>query len=100
MPRDDKTAVNTAQIMCINKSDRMNAHERITHVGGVHGDRWKITQQDAIGKIERGEWKFYTSVDGESVWIIVAVSRFGHKYLKTQNDSEQPNNLLSLPECP
>ncbi|MDD3927909.1 MAG: DUF3892 domain-containing protein, partial [bacterium] len=28
------------------------------------------------------------------------VSASGNKYLKTQNDGEQPNNLLSLPECP
>ncbi|HFR4624887.1 DUF3892 domain-containing protein [Klebsiella pneumoniae] len=31
--------------------------------------------------------------------MIVAVSASGNKYLKTQNDGEQPNNLLSLPEC-
>jgi len=28
------------------------------------------------------------------------MSRFGNKYLKTVADGEQPNNLLSLPECP
>jgi hypothetical protein len=27
-------------------------------------------------------------------------SRFSNKYLKTEADSEQPNNLLSLAECP
>jgi len=31
--------------------------------------------------------------------IIVAVSKYGHKYLKTESDGEEPNNLLSLPEC-
>jgi hypothetical protein len=36
----------------------------------------------------------------DSVWVIVAVSRLGHKYLKTEADGEQPDNLLSLPECP
>jgi hypothetical protein len=29
-----------------------------------------------------------------------AFSRFGNKYLKTEADGEQENNLLSLPECP
>jgi hypothetical protein len=37
---------------------------------------------------------------GRGVWVIIAVSQCGHKYLKTQADGLQPDNLLSLPECP
>ncbi|WP_293875992.1 MULTISPECIES: DUF3892 domain-containing protein [unclassified Sphingomonas] len=37
---------------------------------------------------------------GSTVQVIVARSVSGNKYLKTQSDGEQPNNLLSLPECP
>ena len=89
------------QIRCINKSDRYNAHERITHVVGFdNGQRWKLTQPDAIAGTESGKWQFYVSVNGQTVWVVVAMSAYGHKYLKTQNDGEQPNNLLSLPECP
>jgi len=38
------------EIRCVNKSDRPNPHERITHVGGVNpdGSRWKLTQQVAV----------------------------------------------------
>lgn len=92
----------TAQITCVNKQDRANPYERITHVGGVGATRWKLTQEDAIGKIERKEWMFYVALPGtqKSVWVEVGVSRYGHKYLRTDGDNDQRNNLLSLPECP
>jgi Protein of unknown function (DUF3892) len=97
-----QTATQTCQIMCINKRDRPNPHERITHVGGYTDKRWKITQQEAIEFIESKEWKFWVKPPGdlESVWVVVAVSRYGHKYLRTTSDGEDQNNLLSLPECP
>jgi len=89
------------EVTCINKGDRTNPHERITHIGGRNGDgtAWRLTQHEAIAGIENGKWSFYVSRGGRSANVIVAVSRFGHKYLKTENDGEQPDNLLSLPEC-
>ena len=91
------------QVLCINKSDRSDPHERITHIGGINsgdGIRWKLTQESAIEGIESGKWSFYVSVNGNTVNVIVSVSRYGNKYLKTESDGEHPNNLLSLPECP
>lgn len=89
------------EIKCINKSHRMNPHERITHVGGVNGNgtNWKITQESAIEGIESGKWAFFVNRGGRVADVIVAVSQYGNKYLKTKADGEQPDNLLSLMEC-
>lgn len=87
------------QISCINKNDRSSAYERISFVGGTHGgNKWKLSLSDAIKSIENGTYSFYTSVGGHVRKVIVA-SRNGTKYLKTDADSDTPDNLLSLPEC-
>lgn len=92
----------SVEISCIRKSDRTNPHERITHVGGLNENhtRWKLTQSEAIAGIETGKWRFFVRKAGQQVAVVVAVSRYGNKYLKTVADGEQPNNLLSLPQCP
>jgi hypothetical protein len=90
------------EIKCINKSDRYDPHERILRIGGINpdGQRWSLSQIEAIAGIESGKWSFYVFRGGSMVRVVVATSRFGHKYLKTEADGEQPDNLLSLPECP
>ena len=90
------------EIKCINKTNRSDPHERISHVGGVNADgtRWKMTEDAAINSIENGTYKFWTQGGGKSVWVIIAKSAASHKYLKTESDGIHPNNLLALPECP
>lgn len=89
------------EVKCINKTDRPNPHERIRAIGGVNADgtNWKLDQQEAVKGIEDGMWSFYVGVRGQIVNVIVGTSQYGNKYLKTEADGEQPNNLLSLYEC-
>lgn len=89
------------QIDCIEKNDRYDPTEAITHIGGVNADggRWRITQQDAIERIEKGTNSFYVAQDGRRTNVVVSVSRFGNKYIKTEADDYEPNNLLSLKSC-
>jgi hypothetical protein len=58
-----------------------------------------MSQQKAIEDIENGAYSFYVEVLGRYVDVIVATSPYGNKYIKTTADGDQPNNLLSLPEC-
>lgn len=85
------------QITCITRRDRTNPHERISHVGG---SGWKYTLDQAIGYVENGTYRFWTQGGGKSVWVVVATAASGHKYLKTEADGVQPDNLLALPACP
>ncbi|KAA0252813.1 MAG: DUF3892 domain-containing protein [Acidobacteria bacterium] len=90
------------QIHCINKNPRNDPHKRITHIGGVNADktRWKLTEDDAITGIKAGKWDFFVNVNARPVDVIIATSQYGNEYLKTTADGVEPNNLLSLPECP
>lgn len=89
------------EVKCVNKTDRQNPHERIKAIGGVNpnGTNWKLAQEDAIKHIEAGTYAFFVKAGGRVVDVIVAVSRYGNKYLKTVSDGDHPNNLLSLYEC-
>ena len=48
---------------------------------------------------EEGRWSFYVEQDGRPAPIVIAVSKYGSKYLKCGRDVLQPDSLLGLPEC-
>lgn len=88
------------QVTCITKRQHHNPHERIQGIGGAENNtRWWRAENDAIGDVERDAKSYFVSVKGKSVWVILA-THGGRKYLKTEADGYEPNNLLSLPDCP
>jgi hypothetical protein len=89
------------QVKCINKTDRLNRHERISHIGGdwgYNGMRIRITEAQAIDDIKTGNYSYHVRVGSFDVKVIIA-SYLGREYLKTESDSTLVDNLLSLPEC-
>lgn len=89
------------QIDCIEKQDRNDPSEAIVSVGGRNSDggRWSLSQKEAIRRIKSGENQFYVSTNGRRADVVVAISRYGNEYIKTENDDYVPNNLLNLQSC-
>jgi Protein of unknown function (DUF3892) len=69
------------EVLCINKSDRFDPHERILGSGGRNADGtvWALSQKDAIDGIESDKWSFYVRRGVHMVSVIVSKSRYGHK---------------------
>lgn len=89
------------QVTCIRKQDRDNPRERITHLGGVEGGvPWSVTQEQAIRDIHANSSAYYVMGRTQTVWLIVSTSRWGNEYVRSQEDGEEQNNLLKLPQCP
>ncbi len=89
------------RVDCVNKTERTNPHERISHIGGPNADntRWKLTEEAAIAGMETGKWSFDVERPAGHTVALKVAERLGRKYLKTETDGEQPDNLLALPEC-
>lgn len=89
------------QVMCINRRpNRVDPHGHIYAIGGVSaGARWRHAEEEAIRSIEQDALSYFVSVNGRTVWVVVAF-HLGHRYLKTQDDAYLPDNLLSLPDGP
>lgn len=89
------------EIECISKDDRYSPTERITSVGGTNhsGSIWRQSVDQTIREIENEEWEFFVVKNNREVNVVVATSKGGTKYIKTEADDYEPNNLLELDEC-
>jgi uncharacterized protein DUF3892 len=94
--------VTRLEIKWISKSDAQSTHARVAMVSGnyVDGTPWKLAEEDAIRGIESGLLEFFVVADGRTLEVIVAGSRNGRKFLKTEADRERPDYLLKLPDLP
>lgn len=88
-------------ICCISRTDRLNHDRRIRSIGGVNPDgaHWSLSEAAAVAAIEQGRWEFYIQQNGRDVPVLVALSKYGSKYLKCAADPLHPESLLGLPEC-
>ena len=86
------------RVTCINKPDRDNQHDRITHLGGA---TWKWTAQQVINSINAETNTFYVlDAQGHRSTVGVVTPTDGRDpYLRTYADGDWNNNLLALPEC-
>ena len=93
------------RITCINKEegDHYDPHEGITRFGWVNEDTHATgnnSREEMIAFLERDRGQaFVRDALGRIAWLVVRVSRYGNKYLKTLADGRDTDNLLFLSEC-
>ena len=87
------------QVTC-HKPDNADRDRRLQGLGGSSGGGWYRPIDTLIAGLENGDYRLWTvAPTGESVWVHVAQRANGRKYLKTEPDGVEPNNLLALPHC-
>lgn len=95
----------SVRIRCINKDngDHYDPHEAITYLGWINestNQTGKSTRLEMVDFIEKQSGQAYVKdVYGKIAYLVVRVSRFNNKYVKTVADGRETNNLLALMEC-
>jgi hypothetical protein len=94
----------SVKITCINKDrgDHYDPHLGITHLGWLNEStraQGKSTRSQMIEFIEGGGIAYVKDRFGKIARLVVRISRFGNKYVKTVADNRETNNLLELMEC-
>ena len=87
------------EIIYANKVKGISPYEIIASIAVTHedGTKWEIDHTDAIIGVETGKWSFYIKTkSGNRADVFVGTSPYGHKYLKTEMDKDEPGTLLKL----
>jgi uncharacterized protein DUF3892 len=93
--------MNEFEVTCVNKPNRMSAHEHITHIGNTAGN-WRMNREEAIRRIDTQQEAFYTvdRATGRKMYIgVVRGDGMKATYLRTHADGKWSDNLLALAEC-
>lgn len=94
----------SVKITCINKDngDHFDPHEAITHLGWINestNESGKCTLKQMVDFLEKKNSAYVKDAWGNVAYLVVRISRFGNKFVKTLADGKETNNLLSLVEC-
>jgi len=88
------------QVTCINKPHHHSVHEHITHIGNLK-DKWRLTREDAIERIDNKKDQFYTidATTGKKCEVLVVREKGKVPFLRTHADGKPNDNLLEQSEC-
>lgn len=88
------------QVIGINKNGGSDPYSKISHYGvmTVEG-KVLCTISDMLHHIEVSNHDFFINGIEGKTYLVVRQSPTGRKYLRTQNDWDEPYELLSLPRC-
>ena len=88
------------EINCVNKSNRNSSHEHITHIGHTV-NRWRLTREEAISRIDSKTEAFYTvdKITKKRAYVGVVRQESKAPYLRTHADGRWNDNLLAQSEC-
>ena len=82
------------------KPNRQSRHGHITHIGHT-GNKWRLTRESAIARIESQQDAFYTvdKTTAKRAYIRVVRELGKAPYLRTHADGKWNDNLLAQSEC-
>ena len=91
-------SVTDLQVMWVVTREHHSPYERIAFIGGVKpdGSGWRMSELQAITAIKTGTTHFWVTGGGHTTRVIVDHHK-AREYLKTQDDGDTPDTLLSLP---
>jgi hypothetical protein len=94
----------SVKITCINKDNghHEDPHLAIAYFGWlneVSGEVGRCSLIKMVEFIEKGGAAYVKDLFGNVAYLVVRRSIHGNKFVKTETDGKETNNLLSLLEC-